>query len=335
MTSNRTTDAIRSVAALALLHAPALVPELLPEGKRQGSEWWSRNPTRADRHAGSFSVSLMDGRWHDFASGDRGGDLVSLAAFLWGVRQTDAARDLARRLGLDLAPLEGYGAPHAMAAQQQRLAEALRLADERLAAEDRQRRQDQQKAAGTAQRWWRDGRRADPAHPYLAAKGISPYILRQRGDLLLVPMYAGGRLLNLQRIGHDGVKKMLYGAQVTGCYSPLGRIEGATRLFVCEGWATGATLHEHERCPVACAMTAGNLKAVALALRERYGAGLELVIAGDDDRETEGNPGRTAANAAALAAGALVTFPDFPAEASASLNDFNDLAVWRAQHGQA
>ncbi|MDR6356882.1 hypothetical protein Q3H58_003553 [Pseudomonas psychrotolerans] len=168
-------------------------PELLPEGKRQGSEWWSRNPTRADRHAGSFSVSLVDGRWNDFASGDRGGDLVSLAAFLWGVRQTEAARDLARRLGLDLAPLEGHSDPHALAAQQQRLDEARRLADERLAAEERQRQQAQQKAAGQAQRWWRDGRRADPAHPYLIAKGIRPYSLRQRGDLLLVPMYAGGR----------------------------------------------------------------------------------------------------------------------------------------------
>lgn len=325
-------EAIRQVAALALLHAPALVPELLPEGKRQGSEWWSRNPTRADRHAGSFSVSLVDGRWHDFASGDRGGDLVSLAAFLWGIRQTDAARDLARRLGLDLAPLEGHTDPQALATQQAQLAAARQQADERLAEEVRQRVLTQQQTAELAQRWWRDARRADPAHPYLAAKAVRTHGLRQRGAMLLVPLYAGGRLVNLQRIWPDGTKRMLKGGQVSACNSPIGRIEGATRLFVCEGWATGATLHEHEGCPVACAMTAGNLKAVATALRDRYGAGLELVIAGDDDRQTEGNPGRKAANAAALAAGVQVVFPDWPDGAPDHLSDFNDLAVWSARH---
>ena len=334
MISQRTLDAIRSVSAFALQHAPALVAELLPEGRRQGSEWWSRNPTRADRSAGSFSVSLVDGRWHDFASGDRGGDLVSLAAFLWGVRQTDAARDLAHRLGLDLAPLEGHTDPQALATQQAQLAAARQQADERLAEEARQRVLTQQQTAELAQRWWRDARRADPAHPYLAAKTVRAHGLRQRGAMLLVPLYAGGRLVNLQRIWPDGTKRMLEGGQVSACHSPIGRIEGATRLFVCEGWATGATLHEHECCPVACAMTAGNLKAVTLALRERYGASMELVIAGDDDRETDGNPGRTAANAAALAAGALVAFPDFPSDAPTSLNDFNDLAVWRTGHGQ-
>ncbi|HEA8500514.1 TPA: topoisomerase, partial [Escherichia coli] len=87
-----TINAIRSVAAVAAQHAEILVPEWLPEGKRQATEWVCRNPTRADRHAGSFFVSLVDGCWHDFATGDSGGDLVALGAYLWNVRQTDAAR---------------------------------------------------------------------------------------------------------------------------------------------------------------------------------------------------------------------------------------------------
>ncbi|MDT4886802.1 hypothetical protein FQZ97_1231960 [compost metagenome] len=102
---------------------------------------------------------------------------------------------------------------------------------------------------------------------------------------------------------------------------------------MCEGWATGATLHESTGQPVACAMNAGNLKPVALALRAKYGDQVELVIAGDDDRQTPGNPGRTSGMAAALAAGALITFPDWPASAPQSLTDFNDLAIWRAAHG--
>lgn len=65
-----TINAIRRVAAAATQYTEILVPEWLPEGKRQACEWSCRNPTRADRHAGSFSVSLLDGRWHDFATGD-------------------------------------------------------------------------------------------------------------------------------------------------------------------------------------------------------------------------------------------------------------------------
>ena len=46
----------------------------------RGHEWVAKNPTRADRHAGSFSVNLRSGKWADFATGDKGGDVVALAA---------------------------------------------------------------------------------------------------------------------------------------------------------------------------------------------------------------------------------------------------------------
>ena len=101
----------------------------------------------------------------------------------------------------------------------------------------------------------------------------------------------------------------------------------------CEGWATGATLHE-SGYTVACGMNSGNLKPVALALRAEYHS-VEIIIAGDDDRRTDGNPGRTAANAAAALAGCLVTFPEWPADAPDTLTDFNDLAVWSKAHGIA
>jgi putative DNA primase/helicase len=54
------------------------------------------------------------------------------------------------------------------------------------------------------------------------------------------------------------------------------------------------------------------------------------VIAGDDDRSSGGNPGRTAADAAALAAGAMVLFPEWPAGSPTELSDFNDLHTWEA-----
>lgn len=327
-------EAIRQVAAFALRYAPALVPELLPEGRRQGGEWWSRNPNRADRHLGSFSVSLRDGRWNDFASGDRGGDLVSLAAFVLGSSQTDAAIWLARRLGLDLPELEGR--PGATDADLQRqLQNATRESEARTLEHVRQMQERQQAATEKAQRLWRDARRADPEHGYLRLKGLAPMALRQQGSELLVPLFLGGALINLQMIASDGTKRFLPGGRVKGAYAAIGRRENAAQLYICEGYATGATLHQHTGQPVACAMNAGNLLPVATALRERYGQTFELVIAGDDDRQTDGNPGRSAAEDAARATGALVTFPDWPADAPLELSDLNDLAVWRAAHEEA
>lgn len=191
----------------------------------------------------------------------------------------------------------------------------------------------QLKAANLAQRWWRDARRADPSHAYLIAKRVRPHGLRQRGDELLVPLYAGGVLVNLQRIAPDGGKRFLFGGRIKGTYSPLGRITPGKPLCICEGWATGATLHE-SGYTVACAMNAGNLKPVALALRAEYHT-TEIIIAGDDDRLSEGNPGRTAANAAAALVGGLVTFPEWPADAPDTLSDYNDLAAWSRHHAHA
>lgn len=332
----RIVEDIRAVAAVALQHAAALVPELLPEGTRKGSEWFARNPTRADRQAGSFSVSLLDGRWHDFACGDGGGDLVSLAAYLAGVNQADAACDLARRLGLRLDALEGrqsWGESHND--QRERLAAAKVEAAQRTAGEAEQKRQKQKAAAEFACRLWQHSAAADPAHAYLAAKRLPPCGLRQhRGELLVPLVNAAGDLVNLQRIGPDSSKRFLFGGQVLGAFHLLGKIEPARRLYVCEGWATGATLFEHYDGAdgVACAMNAGNLRAVALALRAKYGSLVDLVIAGDDDRCSDGSPGRTAADSAALLASAMVVFPEWPQGAPLELSDFNDLHCWDTGH---
>src|SRR5918993_1723110 len=88
-----------AVAAAALSCLPALVARWLPDGRREGQEWVARNPTRADRRPGSFKVNLATGRWADFATGDKGGDAISLAAHLHGLSQVEAARRLTEMLG--------------------------------------------------------------------------------------------------------------------------------------------------------------------------------------------------------------------------------------------
>ncbi|WP_374323402.1 toprim domain-containing protein [Aquipseudomonas alcaligenes] len=188
--------------------------------------------------------------------------------------------------------------------------------------------QRQQQAADYAARLWRDARRADPGHPYLAGKGCRPHTLRQRGDVLLVPLYHGGELVNLQRIGADGDKRFLSGGRVKGCYSPLGIITAGQPLYLCEGWATGATIHEETGHPVACAMNAGNLLETGRDLQRRHPEAV-LIVAGDDDRQTKGNPGKTAAITAAAALGCGLILPPWPADAPLTASDFNDLRQWQ------
>jgi hypothetical protein len=86
----------------ALSRLPELLSRWLPDGRREGGEWVARNPTRFDRRAGSFKINLATGRWADFATGDHGGDVVSLAAYLAGIDQAKAARRLAEALGVSV-----------------------------------------------------------------------------------------------------------------------------------------------------------------------------------------------------------------------------------------
>ncbi len=84
----------------ALGNLPALLRRWLPDGRLVGREYTARNPKRADRRPGSFRINVNSGKWSDFATGDKGGDVVSLAAYLSGAGQADAARALADMLGV-------------------------------------------------------------------------------------------------------------------------------------------------------------------------------------------------------------------------------------------
>ena len=189
------------------------------------------------------------------------------------------------------------------------------------------------KAADKAGRIWCGAQPAQADHPYLLRKGIKPHRLRQSGDTLLVPLYADGLLMNLQRIYPNGAQRFPAGGKVKGCYSPIGRLELGEPLYIAEGWATGASIHEATGCAVACAMSAGNLLNVGRQLQRYYPENI-LIIAGDDDRKSEaegkGNAGVEAATKAAAALGCAMVLPVFPPEAPLELSDFNDLASWRA-----
>lgn len=160
-------------------------------------------------------------------------------------------------------------------------------------------------------------------HPYLSAKDVAPQAAVAEGNLLLVPIHdSEGIVHSLQTIDPAGKKRFLPGGKLSGHYFAIGTPD--TCIIVCEGYATGLTIHTCTQTAVAVAFFAGNLTAVAKSLRRKY-PGLQIIIAADDDWATPNNPGRTAAKVAALAVGGRVALPIFPAGRPVSATDFNDL----------
>lgn len=85
----------------ALVNIEAVLQRWAPGGKRRGREYLCLNPRRADREIGSFSINLDTGAWGDFATDDKGGDVVSFVAHIDRTTQTEAAESLATFLGFN------------------------------------------------------------------------------------------------------------------------------------------------------------------------------------------------------------------------------------------
>jgi putative DNA primase/helicase len=190
-------------------------------------------------------------------------------------------------------------------------------------------------AANRAVTIWNDAKPAPDNYPYLIRKRIQPNGARiHKGTLALPVTDFSGKLTSLQFIAADGGKLLLGGGRKRGCFIPVtDDMTPPARAIICEGWATGCTLAENEPATlVLAAIDAGNLESVAVAARRRWPSA-ELVIAGDDDRLTDGNPGATKARAAAISSGALLALPQWPGNAPSHLTDFNDLAIWLAGGG--
>ena len=213
--------------------------------------------------------------------------------------------------------------------------------------ENRRRRKetDAQRAADEAARYaeaakkaawiWNKAKPAPASHPYLAAKGVAAHGLRLWKGSLVVPVQdVDGELHSLQFIMADGAKRFLTGGRTRGCFYLLGTIDpAASTIIIGEGFATCASVHEADaKWTLAVAFDAGNLEAVARALKDRYPkAG--FIIAADDDWKTAdangkpANPGRDYGLKAAKAIGARFAFPKFDPGRHRldEWTDFNDL----------
>lgn len=188
--------------------------------------------------------------------------------------------------------------------------------------------QRQQEAQAEAARRWEAAAPAT-AHGYLIRKGIQAHGARIEGELLLVPMRdADGVLWNVERIRPEAgtPKKGLFGGRRKGCFHLIGQPQEAGPLVICEGFATGASIHEATGHPVAVAFDAGNLHPVSLALRAKYPQARLILAADDDWKRTDGNIGMDKATAAARAVDGLLAVPRFPEGCRPNdATDFNDL----------
>lgn len=81
-------------STLLLSKAILLVNMWIPGGRQCGCEYIVKNPTREDKNAGSFKINTRTGEWADFSTGDKGGDLISLYAYINGISNGEAARKL-------------------------------------------------------------------------------------------------------------------------------------------------------------------------------------------------------------------------------------------------
>lgn len=181
-------------------------------------------------------------------------------------------------------------------------------------------------AAEKAAELWHRSVIPDGSHAYLKRKHLPAYNLRQLGNTLLMPIYCGAALVNLERIYPDGKKRTLPGGKVKGCYSRIGHLTGMKEIMLAEGWSTAATLHRFYGLPVFIARNADNLENVARNLRHWAGDEVSIIVCADDDRHLVCNKGMEKAQQAARLINAKLMVPSF-CKTCPRCTDFCDVAL--------
>lgn len=232
---------------------------------------------------------------------------------------------------------------------EQRAALKQRLAQDRKEA-DRRREEEAAKAAKIAAAGWAKAA-PEGESEYLVRKGVGAHGVRfgKAGELIIPLLDVDGRVHGLQiiRAGkaatasrRPGKEFWPAGLAKKGRFFLLGSPAASAVVLIAEGYATAASLHEATGLCVVVAFDAGNLMPVAQAIAKRYRRARILVCA-DDDAFSAGNPGVTAASAAALAVGGEWVAPRFADDEARrtafetkgrKLTDFNDLHLLEGLH---
>jgi putative DNA primase/helicase len=193
----------------------------------------------------------------------------------------------------------------------------------------RLREKEREKIQAECRKWcadaWGKAKDATNENPYFKRKAVNAYGLKSFKDTLLIPVRdMAGTIHGLQFIAPDGTKVFKTGTNKAGHFFKIGRSKDST-VIICEGYATGASIHQATGHAIIVAFDSGNLLPVAQVIRLKF-PDMKIIIAGDDDHTTEENPGLTKATAAANAVDGLLAVPAFPDTRGTKDTDFNDLA---------
>ena len=170
--------------------------------------------------------------------------------------------------------------------------------------------------------------------PYLEKKGVEAFGLKEDQGNLIVPLRnIDGELRGFQAIAPDGQKAFATGIEKKGNFHLLGAAGkdlSQGEIVLCEGYATGASLHMATGKPVAVAFDSGNLIPVAEAIRAKYpNAAITICADNDHAMKRDGKPYNVGVEKARLAAQKVngkVKVPTFTdKEKAQGLTDFNDL----------
>jgi len=193
-------------------------------------------------------------------------------------------------------------------AHSRRLSESKKVRDAEVA-------QKREVASHTVEMIWTKCTGSEDTHPYLQQKGVSSHGSRVTGDgRLALPLYGeDDSISSLQYISADGSKQFHAGGAVSAKFWTLGTMDESGPLFIAEGFATSATIYEVTGRPCVVAYSASNMPAVAELMREKYGAGQEIIVVADND---EHGVGKKYADQASDKAGAKVVMPPINGDAN-------------------
>jgi phage/plasmid primase-like uncharacterized protein len=154
-----------------------------------------------------------------------------------------------------------------------------------------------------------------------------------KNNQIVIPLTdTANKIHSLQYINQDGTKKFLKGGEKQGNFFLITKDDNNNKnlkqekeIYLAEGFATAASIHQATNKPVAVCFDAGNIEHVLKNLKSAH-PDKQFIIAADNDLWKEANIGRDKALIAASKYGAKVILPQFKYEHKDHLpTDFNDL----------
>ncbi len=271
-----------------------ILRHLVGKGKIEGGDYVALNPKRNDSRLGSFRIDIQTGRFHDFATGDRGGSILDLASFVYDCDLLTAAQKLQ-----ELFPF---------------------LASTSVAADIVPAKK---KKLDSNYIW---SLSTVSQHKYLNKKkvtiGNARVNLYEGNAQLVIPLTGSCptnaenlQIKGLQFIKEDGRKSFPLPFKALFHVASDYGVSKET-IVICEGCATARSIAESIDYYVIAAMSACNLKCVVEKIAKQF-PNSKIVIAADNDEA-----GRKAAEDAKRAVKTIeIVYPTH------GCNDFNDLHV--------